>query len=550
MRARDCHTVRGRLDPAGGEVTPLDEDGVRAVAGAAARGRRRGGRDLLPARLRQPGARAARRGDPREALPGLSGLHLDRHPRRIPRIRARQHGGPQRLSRAGDATLSRQPGPSCWPTARRSASAATCRSWSMAASGRLMTDAARAQAGAHGVVGPGRRRRRQRPFRAPRGLRDIITSTWAAPAPILPGHRRPAAGDARGAALDGTPLRMPVHRHQRDRRRRRLDRLDRRGGVLRVGPRQRRAPCPARPAMAAAATEPTVTDANLVLGRLGAGARLGGEWRSIPRRRAPRDRAAHRRPARARPGRGGRAASCASPTPTWRAASASSRSSAATIRAALTLVPFGGAGPMHGSPLARALGIPRLLVPPTPGIFCALGMLVADLRHDLVQTRLAPHADLSAAGPQAGVRADAGRGAAPLDARTACRRNASASRCGSTCAISANPMNCRSPLAGFTRARLAGAGARFPRRACPPLRPQRPGGAGRDRQLRRHRHRADRYPRIAASRRGAERAARIGPARLAARLFRSRPRLAATGRRARSGSARRCSRGTRSSDRP
>jgi N-methylhydantoinase A len=63
----------------------------------------------------------------------------------------------------------------------------------------------------------------------------------------------------------------------------------------------------------------------------------------------------------------------------------------------LTLVPFGGAGPMHGSPLARDLAIPRLLVPPTPGILCALGMLVADLRHDLVQTRLAAHAELSAA---------------------------------------------------------------------------------------------------------------------------------------------------------
>jgi N-methylhydantoinase A len=62
----------------------------------------------------------------------------------------------------------------------------------------------------------------------------------------------------------------------------------------------------------------------------------------------------------------------------------------------LTLVPFGGAGPMHGSPLARELGIPRLLVPPTPGILCALGMLVADLRHDLVQTHLAAHRDLSA----------------------------------------------------------------------------------------------------------------------------------------------------------
>src|SRR5437660_7756916 len=67
----------------------------------------------------------------------------------------------------------------------------------------------------------------------------------------------------------------------------------------------------------------------------------------------------------------------------------------------LTLVPFGGAGPMHGSPLARELAIPRLLVPPTPGILCALGMLLADLRHDLVRTHLAAHRDLSAEAAQA-----------------------------------------------------------------------------------------------------------------------------------------------------
>jgi N-methylhydantoinase A len=51
---------------------------------------------------------------------------------------------------------------------------------------------------------------------------------------------------------------------------------------------------------------------------------------------------------------------------------------------------------MHGSPVARELSIPRLLVPPNPGILCALGLLVADLRHDLSQTRLAAHADIAA----------------------------------------------------------------------------------------------------------------------------------------------------------
>ena len=79
---------------------------------------------------------------------------------------------------------------------------------------------------------------------------------------------------------------------------------------------------------------------------------------------------------------------------------------------------------MHGSPLARELAIPRLLVPPTPGILCALGMLVADLRHDLVQTRLAPHADLSRRGGARGVRPDARRGAASARCGPRARRPA------------------------------------------------------------------------------------------------------------------------------
>jgi N-methylhydantoinase A len=50
------------------------------------------------------------------------------------------------------------------------------------------------------------------------------------------------------------------------------------------------------------------------------------------------------------------------------------------------LFPFGGAGPLHAAALARELGIPRLLVPARPGITNALGCVVADLRHDYVNT--------------------------------------------------------------------------------------------------------------------------------------------------------------------
>lgn len=50
------------------------------------------------------------------------------------------------------------------------------------------------------------------------------------------------------------------------------------------------------------------------------------------------------------------------------------------------LLAFGGGGPLHAVSIARELGIPRVLVPPRPGITNALGCVVADVRHDFVNT--------------------------------------------------------------------------------------------------------------------------------------------------------------------
>jgi N-methylhydantoinase A len=50
------------------------------------------------------------------------------------------------------------------------------------------------------------------------------------------------------------------------------------------------------------------------------------------------------------------------------------------------LFPFGGAGPLHAAALARELAIPKLLIPARPGITNALGCVVADARHDYVNT--------------------------------------------------------------------------------------------------------------------------------------------------------------------
>jgi N-methylhydantoinase A len=54
-----------------------------------------------------------------------------------------------------------------------------------------------------------------------------------------------------------------------------------------------------------------------------------------------------------------------------------------------TLMAFGGAGPLHAARLARELDIGRVLVPRSPGILCAMGLLLTDLRADFATTRLA-----------------------------------------------------------------------------------------------------------------------------------------------------------------
>ena len=54
------------------------------------------------------------------------------------------------------------------------------------------------------------------------------------------------------------------------------------------------------------------------------------------------------------------------------------------------LVAFGGAGPLHAALLARELGVARTVIPPAPGHFSALGMLLGDLRADAVRTHVGP----------------------------------------------------------------------------------------------------------------------------------------------------------------
>jgi N-methylhydantoinase A len=64
---------------------------------------------------------------------------------------------------------------------------------------------------------------------------------------------------------------------------------------------------------------------------------------------------------------------------------------------AFALLPFGGAGPLHATDVAKSLGITRCLVPFAPGILCAQGLIVSDLRETFVRTAVTPLNDASMA---------------------------------------------------------------------------------------------------------------------------------------------------------
>jgi N-methylhydantoinase A len=154
-------------------------------------------------------------------------------------------------------------------------------------------------------------------------------------------------------------------------------------GAFRVGPRSAGAePGPA--AYARGGIEATVTDANLVLGRLDSENFLGGTMRLDPSaaRRAIGELAAQL---------GLGLEEAAAGILTIVNANMANAISSRTVQKGLdprgfALVAFGGAGPLHGAEVARALGIPEVIVPAYPGITSAVGLLTTDLKYDAVRT--------------------------------------------------------------------------------------------------------------------------------------------------------------------
>jgi N-methylhydantoinase A len=155
-------------------------------------------------------------------------------------------------------------------------------------------------------------------------------------------------------------------------------------GALRVGPQSAGAqPGPA--CYGLGGREPTVTDANLVLGRLHPDRFLGGEMRLHLAAAEAALRAKVAQPL-------GLGLTAAADGILRVAATAMSYAvKGVTTERGLdagdfALVAYGGAGPLHAADVARELGIRSVIVPDAPGVFSAIGMLFADLRYDFVRT--------------------------------------------------------------------------------------------------------------------------------------------------------------------
>jgi N-methylhydantoinase A len=164
-------------------------------------------------------------------------------------------------------------------------------------------------------------------------------------------------------------------------------------GALRVGPRSAGAePGPA--CYGRGGGLPTVTDANLLLGRLGADRFLGGEMK-LDLKTAERALSEHiAKPLGIDVVRAAEGILRIAATAMSYAVKAVSTERGLDA-AAFALIAYGGAGPLHASAIAREIGMRRVIVPRAPGHFCAFGMLFADLRYDRVRTWFARLSDVS-----------------------------------------------------------------------------------------------------------------------------------------------------------
>lgn len=156
------------------------------------------------------------------------------------------------------------------------------------------------------------------------------------------------------------------------------------GGAFKVGPQSAGA-VPGPASYGRGGDRPTVTDANIVLGRLDPDNFLGGSMRLD-------EDAAHAVTARLAGELGMSKNETAEGVITIINANMANAIHARTVQKGIdprgfALVALGGAGPLHGAEVAQRLGIPEVIVPPYPGITSAMGLLTTDLKYDEIRTQ-------------------------------------------------------------------------------------------------------------------------------------------------------------------
>jgi N-methylhydantoinase A len=158
------------------------------------------------------------------------------------------------------------------------------------------------------------------------------------------------------------------------------------GGALRVGPQS--AGADPGPAAYGRGTDFTVTDAQVILGRLGAEGLLGGAMR-LDERRSRRAASGLVHAFGGDPHAAAQAVVDVATANMERALRVVSVQRGHDPRD-FTLVAFGGAGPLHACALAEGLGMPRVLVPALPGVLAALGAAASDLTATRTRSVLLP----------------------------------------------------------------------------------------------------------------------------------------------------------------
>jgi N-methylhydantoinase A len=223
------------------------------------------------------------------------------------------------------------------------------------------------------------------------GFRNLITFDMGGTSTDVALIHEGEVGQSTEFRLGGLPIRTPtVDLHTIGAGGGSLARVDA-GGGLQVGPQSAGA-APGPACYGLGGTDPTVTDANVILGRIRPAHFVTGGIRI--EEALARDALA---PIAKRFGMSLEQAALGIVT-------IANQHMAQALRKVsigrgydpreFRLVAFGGAGPLHVTSLARALGIPTVVIPVVPSVFSALGTLLAYVRHDYVRTVLGPIDDL------------------------------------------------------------------------------------------------------------------------------------------------------------